>query len=121
MSVRSATRRKHRRYRTADDAFVEFEYPRAKGRPCRLRVEDLSASGLSFVCEDDSLGRVEVGTSIPQAVVRVGECSIRADLVVMHLTREGSRRVCGALLYPSSDTDILMLKGVVAGLTAAGS
>jgi hypothetical protein len=40
----------------------------------------------------------------------------------MHVTADpDSRYVCGALFYPSTDTDLVKLKGVIAGMEAAGT
>ena len=51
--------------------------------------------------------------------IRIGECLIRGDLVVMHLTAESeARQICGALLYPATDTDLVKLKSVIAGMEA---
>jgi hypothetical protein len=62
---------------------------------------------------------MESGSTISGASVRIRECVIQGDLVVMHVTpRSDSRILCGALLYPATDHDLLKLKAVLAGMQA---
>jgi hypothetical protein len=117
------TRRRQRRYEISGEsrASVEFEHPVPHGAHHRLYLTNVSASGISFLVEHGSeLGRLEEGASLPRAIVRFGECMIHGDLIVMHFTPGPTGYdVCGALLYPASDMDLVKLKGVIAGLEAA--
>jgi hypothetical protein len=108
MPISTSTRRRQRRYvvRGQRVACVEFEYPSPNGRAYRHTMVNLSASGVSFALDRDS----------PEL-----DAGIRGDLVVMHTTAEGSGPVCGALFYPASDTDLVKLKGVIAGMEAVDS
>jgi len=104
-----------------EGAFVEFEFP-TTGQRTRLPLSDLSHSGLSFHGEETDLPPVESGTTIPGASIRIRECIIQGDLVVMHVTpRPDARIACGALLYPATDHDLLKLKAVLAGMEAVQS
>ncbi len=120
MTTRTATRRRVPRHAVVLDegAFVEFSHPKS-GDKCRLPLSDLSHSGLSFYGEPAEMPAVESGASLPGASLRIRECIIQGDLVVMHVTaREDSRILCGALLYPATDNDLLKLKAVLAGMEA---
>jgi hypothetical protein len=122
MATVTRSRRRQRRYAVTDQktTCLEFELPGRPGRPVRLPVTNLSASGVSFSLDDVAeLGGLEEGTSVPGAVVRIGECIVRGDLLIMHVSpdaRGGS--ICGALLYPATETDLVKLKGVIAGMAA---
>jgi hypothetical protein len=122
MSTITASRRRQRRYPVppSPTACVEFEYPSPNGAPFRLPITNLSAQGVSFSIGDhDVLAGLEAGTSLPNAAIRVGECRVQGDLVVMHLTpRADATTICGALLYPATDTDLVKLKSVLAGMEA---
>jgi hypothetical protein len=121
MPISTSTRRRQRRYVVRDQrvACVEFEHPSPNGRAYRQTMVNLSASGVSFAL--DGAPELDAGTSLPRSTLRVGECIIRGDLIVMHITSEGSCPVCGALFYPASDTDLVKLKGVIAGMEAVDS
>jgi len=125
MATTIKNRRKQTRHTIAANvaARVEFDYPTPNGKPYALPVVNVSASGLSFVLDEtDLLGALEEGTSLPRSVVRLGQCRIRGELLVMHVTPgSDSRYVCGALFYPATDTDLVMLKSVVAGMEVAGT
>jgi len=101
-----------------EGAFVEFSHPSIEGK-CRLPLSDLSHAGLSFHAEPGEMPAVEAGTTVPGVSLRIQECIIQGDLVVMHMTpRDDSRILCGALLYPATDHDLLKLKAVLAGMEA---
>jgi len=120
MPTRAATRRKVHRHAVVLDegAFVEFNHPMS-GSKCRLPLSDISHSGLSFHGEEGELPAMESGATIEAASLRIRECIIKGDLVVMHVTvRSDSRILCGALLYPATDHDLLKLKAVLAGMEA---
>lgn len=121
MSTKIASRRRQRRYviATGKKASVEFEYPPTHGRVWCLPLVDISASGVSFSAPQGDLPPIDTGTSLAQTVIRVGDCTIEGDLVVMHLSREPHESpVCGALLYPTTDGDLLKLKALIAGMDA---
>ncbi len=123
MSAVTKSRRRQPRYRVSRGklARVEFAHPGPNGRCYELDVTNISSSGVSFrVEETDELTGLEEGTSLSEVVIRVGHCMIRGEMLVMHVTAgTGSRRVCGALFYPATDTDLVQLKGVIAGMEVA--
>lgn len=125
MSVRTATRRHHQRYSIgrAEADYVEFEFPGVNGRSYRLPLVNISKSGISFaLAGHDELALLDPGTMIAEVVVRLGDCTICGDMVLMHLTPDAhSRGLCGALFYPSTDTDLIKLRSVIAGMEALGS
>jgi hypothetical protein len=102
---------------------LEFVYPTPNGKSFHSPVVNISASGLSFSLEaGPEMPQLEEGASVPDVVLSVGDCSIRGEILVMHVTADpDSRYVCGALFYPSTDTDLVKLKGVIAGMEAAGT
>ncbi len=123
MSAVTKSRRGQRRYPVALGklARVEFAHPGPKGRCYDLEVTNISSSGVSFSVEEtDELTGLEEGTSLSGVVIRIGECMIRGEMVVMHLTGgTDSRRICGALFYPATDTDLVQLRGLIAGMELA--
>jgi len=122
-SITKSRRRQHRYFVSRDKtACVEFEHPMPNGRHFRLPIYNFSASGVSFYLDDENnLSELDAGTDLAKATVRVGDCMIQGDLVIMHMTPgEGSRLICGALLYPTTDNDLVKLKSVIAGMEAAG-
>ena len=123
MSPVTKTRRRQHRYpiQRGKLARVEFTHPSPNGRRYDLDVTNISSSGVSFSFEEtDELTGLEEGTSLSGVVIRIGECMIRGELVVMHLTGDtDSRRICGALFYPAPDTDLVQLKGLIAGMEVA--
>ena len=102
-------------------ARIEFAHPGPNGRCYELDVTNISSSGVSFFLErTDELTGLEEGTSLSGVVIRIGECMIRGEMVVMHLTGgTDSRRICGALFYPATDNDLVQLKGLIAGMEVA--
>jgi hypothetical protein len=121
MTTAQASRRKTRRHpaKDSEEACVELSTPNRTGERFRLPLMDISISGLSFVIGDELPG-IENGTDLPDAVIQLGECTIRGDLVVMHLTPQtDTRTLCGALFYAASDEDLLKLRGAVAGMEVA--
>jgi hypothetical protein len=125
MPTTTKNRRQQRRHSIATDqaARVEFDYPMPNGKKYVVPLVNVSASGLSFGLEEhDDLAGLQEGTSLPDAVIRVGDCTIRGELLTMHVTADPtSRYVCGALFYPATDTDLVMLKSVIAGMEVAGT
>ncbi len=120
MSAVTKSRRGQRRYPTSLSklARLEFAHPGPNGRCYDLDVTNISSSGVSFSFEEtDELTGLEEGTSLFGVVIRVGDCMIRGEMVVMHVTGDtGSRRICGALFYPATNMDLVQLKGVIAGM-----
>jgi hypothetical protein len=125
MSTTTKNRRRQRRHTISTEllARVEFDYPTPNGRSYRVPVINLSPSGLSFTVDGyDELARLDEGSSLPDAVIRLGDCKIRGEMLVMHVTADpDSRYVCGALFYPATDTDLVKLKSVIAGMEVAGT
>ncbi len=123
MSAVTKSRRGQRRYPVALGklARVEFSHPGPNGRCYDLEVTNISSSGVSFCLEQThELTGLEEGTSLSGVVIRIGDCMIRGEMVVMHLTGDASsRRICGALFYPATDTDLVQLKGLIAGMEVA--
>ena len=123
MAPRTASRRRQIRYDVsrASSAVVEFAYPHPHGQPLSFSVIDIGVSGFRFAYSDELPG-LEIGASLSPVTIRIGDCRMRGELVVMHLTPVSDAVVhCGVLFYPSSDEELLKPKGVVAGLAAAGS
>jgi hypothetical protein len=57
---------------------------------------------------------------MPDAVIHLGGCEIRGELVVMHLTPQTpTRTICGALFYAACDEDLIKLRSAVAGMEVA--
>jgi hypothetical protein len=125
MPTTTKNRRVQTRYSVlADDrARVEFVYPSPNGESYSMPLANLSASGLSFgLREGDTSVALEEGASLPDAVIRIGNCAIKGELLVMHVTTgPDSRYVCGALFYPATDTDLVKLKSAVAGMEVVGT
>ena len=121
MSVVVKSRRRQRRYAVSRDnaAWVEFEHA---GRAQRREVCNLSAAGVSFTIEDGGdPSSLPPGTALRSTRLRIGDCLIRGEMVVMHVSRaaEGCT-ICGALFYPAADDDLLKLRSVIAGMEIAG-
>ena len=116
MTRTTACRRRQHRHSVSSDARVEFSYPDPEGARHSYTVVDISVSGFSFSMGEPLAG-VDIGTSISSAELRVGECVMQGDLMIMHVTPEWS--IVGALFYPATDTDLLKLKSMIAGLEAA--
>lgn len=119
MTISQACRRKVRRHSTTGtvEACVEVTYPDSDARNVRLPLVDISISGLSFVMTEE-LPAIENGTNLPEVVVRLGECEIQGELVVMHTTPHDDRTICGALFYAETDDDLMKLRSAIAGMEA---
>lgn len=117
----SRNRRRHPRWPVPDDGrhVVELWWPNRRGHRLTAPLHDLSPAGLSFRLEHDLPG-IEVCSLLRTVSVRLGEIAIRADLVVIHLTaRPGVGTVCGTLVYPKTDEDLVALKRWLATHPAA--
>lgn len=121
MTIRTASRRLQRRFPLVQGrgAAVELEHPHASGRRLRLPIVDMSSAGVSFKVNLQETPVFEIGASLSQVVLVIGDCSIQGELVVMHFTPDmDSSATCGALFYPKTDSDLVKLKGVIAGMEA---
>ncbi len=112
MTTQVACRRRQRRYTFPENlvAVVEVAHEAFGGGRVAMPLRDISGAGVSFVLQRDMPG-LEIGLSLDDVTVRLGEREIPGDLLVMHLTpddREGA--VCGGLLFPHSDEGILSLQ-----------
>jgi hypothetical protein len=120
MTTSQACRRKARRHSATGtvEAFVEITYPDSVARNLRLPLIDISISGLSFIMTEE-LPAIENGTNITDTVIRLGDCEIRGELVVMHVTPQSDNRtICGALFYTATDDDLMKLRSAIAGMEA---
>lgn len=114
MTTSVACRRRHNRHQFPVDAGarVEFGYPNPRGERVSMRLRDISASGLSFLVSRELPG-LEEGRCIDTVTISWGTHEIHADLLVMHLTPDaGVGAVCGALIYPLDDKDIITLQSL---------
>jgi hypothetical protein len=122
MATVTHSRRVIRRYpiSRSEEARLDLVWPGPGGRHFDLPLTDLSVSGLSFRFDgEEELGGLESGTTISTVVIRLGQCSIHGDLLVMHVTpRPTGQTYCGALFYPATDADLLQLKSAIAGIAA---
>jgi len=121
MSQRTLSRRRQVRYDVsqAGGATVEFSFPHPGTEPLSFSLVDIGISGLRFAFGDELAG-LEVGTAISEVTIRIGPCTMKGDIVAMHLTPVSDSVVhCGALFYPESEEELAKLKGVTAGLAAA--
>jgi len=120
-TITGCRRKQHRRTLSGSgNAWVEVNYPQPEGKRHQLALIDVSVSGLSFVFESELAG-LESGADLHDVLVRLGDCEIRGELVVMHVTPQGSGRwLCGALFYAAGDTDLLKWRSAIAGMEAAG-
>jgi hypothetical protein len=121
MTTTTGCRRKQRRRPTSGSgsAWIEVNYPQPEGRRHELALVDVSVSGLSFIFEEQLAG-LETGADLSDVLIHLGDCEIRGELVVMHVTPQGPGRwLCGALFYAAGDTDLLKWRAAIAGMEAA--
>ena len=125
MATIAKNRRSQTRHSVSPEnvARIEFDYPTPNGKQYQVPLVNISASGLSFMIDPgDELAGLEEGAGLPDAVIRLGDCEISGEMLVMHMTAgPDSRYVCGALFYPATDTDLVKLKSVIAGMEVAGT
>ena len=120
MKTKIGNRRRIRRYRVdkAGTANIEFRYPGPNGKSFVLPLIDLSIAGFSFKLEEPLSG-LDNGSTIEDVVVRLGDCEIKGEVLVMYFNDEYGREAsCGALFYPESESELVKLKCVVAGIEA---
>ena len=100
---------------------VEFRYPGPNEGPHRVPIRDISISGISFEFPHE-LPEPECGLELGQVTLHFPRTEIVGDLLVMHLSHlSAGRRICGTLFYPSSEEELMKLKGVIAGFEMARS
>lgn len=123
MATSTRSRRRQTRHAVQRDAQIEFEHPTPHGRAFRVPLINVSRSGVSFVLDEQLADSgLDSGTNLPGAILRMGDCMIYGDLLIMHVTPgPQSQKVCGALFYPKSDTDLIKLRSVIAGMEASGA
>ncbi len=86
-----------------EDAEIEFTGP--DGTAHKRPLIELSLSGGSFQLPERIPG-LEVGTTVEDSVIRVGEFAIRVNFQILHVTRDdGEGFECGVQLYTMSDQD----------------
>ena len=120
MTIATTCRRKQRRHATlgANQISIELTWPQSSEKRHQFSLADVSISGLSFAFEAE-LHVIQSGPSISDAVMRLGDCEIRGDLVVMHVTPQSENRtVCGALFYAATDEDLVKWRAAMAGIEA---
>ena len=98
--------------------WLEFRFPDAEGgRDFRFAIADISASGLGFVLEESL--PLDLGTTLRGATLCHGERRIGMDLLVLHVTQEfAAEAVCGCLVYPASDADLVAFKDFLSALAS---
>ncbi len=86
-----------------EDAEIEFTGP--DGTAHKRPLIELSVSGGSFQVPERIPG-LEVGTTIGDSVIRVGEFKIRVNFVIRRVTRDdGKGYEYGVQLYTMNDQD----------------
>jgi hypothetical protein len=122
MSSTVACRRKARRHRLSaeSDSRVEFDYPGPGDHACSMPIMDMTVAGFSFRLTEQLPG-LEVGSNIREASLTIGACSMEGELVVMHVTDKEAGAICGVLFYPATDTDLVKMKSLIAGIEAVES
>lgn len=103
------------------EARLVFGYPFPGGHRCVMPLRDLSPGGMAFTLNLDLPG-LDIGQSIEQAELIVGDKRVRGDILVMHLTPGPfTGAVCGSLFFPLEDEDIVTYQGLVASLEPASA
>ena len=97
------------------NAFIDL--PLTESRTVRAKLFDLSVAGLAFVAPEDG-SHFEVGSVVHNAVVHVGDCSIRGVLAIRNSIAGGAR--LGGYFYPESPRFELMLMALLTGLECLG-
>ena len=72
-------------------------------------------AGFSFEW-DQASGELEVGSTVRDTTVQIGDCTMQGELLIMHTTDDGEDSVRGALFYPATDADLVKLKSLLVGL-----
>ncbi len=110
--------RRDSRYRLPKNAFIDL--PLSEGRTVRAKLLDLSVAGLSFEAAED-VSHIEVGSVVYNAVVLVGDCSIRGVLAIRNsiAAAAGGPRF-GCHFFPESPRFELAIMALLAGLECLG-
>jgi len=100
------TRRDPRTELPPGTASVEFAWQGPDATPLRVDVVSVSATGISFTLDDDTVA-IDEGALLASAIVRYHGSVVRGDLSVRYArpTACGQGREFGCLLYPSSLED----------------
>ena len=119
MSRSTACRRRSRRHRLSLDseATVQLELPHSGTRVSLLLV-DISVSGFSFQLSGGADDEIEIGATLSDVTLAVGNCTISGEMMVLHVSLSETGGVGGALFYPSTDADLVKLKSLVSGIEA---
>jgi len=97
---------------------VEFTDPRDASRIHRGALSKISVCGVNFEIEDPQW-RIPRGTVLPAQVV-VGACHLAGEIIVRDMRPLDDDRIeIGALFQPASESDELLLLGLVTGIEAA--
>ena len=116
----TSCRRKVRRHRlTAESqSRIDFSHRAPSGSNLALPLLDVSSAGFSFALEGQ-LPDLEAGISLDGVVLHVGPCAIHGDIMIIHVNQE--RGVGGALFYPATDSDLIKLRALMAGIESVAS
>jgi hypothetical protein len=114
-----STRRDSRYSLRAGSSCVEFTDPAGTGSRMRGALVIASAAGIAFQIDGEP-ERYAAGTSLDQALLRVGECILEGEAVVRNVRRIAPERIeVGCLFYPAvHDEDRWMT--LLAGIELAG-
>jgi len=100
----------------AVEATVRFNYPNPNGQRRSMTLLELSASGLSFVAENE-LPLIVRGAKLEGVVIQVGDTEIEGKLLIKHLTTGESAEVLyGGVFYPATMTGQQELSGIISRL-----
>jgi hypothetical protein len=118
MADSNASRRDPRFPLRPGTAFVEFADPRRERASILGELRRISAAGLAFET-DGRASDYPPGTRLGDAVLRVGPCELRGDLVVCNATPlQATSVLFGALFYPVSPETEDRLTALIAGIEA---
>lgn len=85
----------------AENAWLEGQG--LDGRPFRLPLRDVSPAGISFFA-NESAPPLEPGVVLAPIRLRLADCEVEGELVVMHVTATAEvGTVCGAMVYPADE------------------
>jgi hypothetical protein len=104
MSAKPDTLQRDQRYSMplAVDATARFNYPNPNGQRRTATLLELSASGLSFVAENE-LPLIVRGAKLEGVVIQVGDTEIEGKLLIKHVTKgESDEVVYGGVFYPAT-------------------
>ena len=97
---------------------VEFTDPQDPSRTHRGSLSKISVCGVNFEMEDPRW-RIPRGTVLSAQVV-VGACHLAGEIIVRDMRPIDDDRIeIGALFQPASESDELLLLGLVTGIEVA--